>query len=537
MNNKKAIQFDERGRNTLHTLLAHMMADEDTTRFIWDDTLRNAPFPDYMELEKLMIDAIYNMTQAYNGAHPTKENVNNYMITVYGFDAEQDINDIASMSQITSSSDRENMIRQSYANFLSWWQDVKVGMGLENMLATWNGASDLTKDERWEQIQKVHNEISPITKRRDIYRTDDERFDAFMDQHQRAIRLGHSAYPQFPFKKLNEKVNAIYPENPVLISGKSKSGKSLLVAELAEWFAWSQGLYVLVITLESDIRQWETRWWARHFGIPMSAWTKDTLVMDEKNIQHWIPAIDLDNPKWQQFISKDIKREYVERRNVGGGVIVLERTPGWSIPSLSRVINDNQRIADRMGKRLMVICDYLQKSVWANLGRDKELELLTKYANDWKVQAERTKMFSIMFSQETEDKSSGEIKAYGSSIPHTVFQLQLSIQRPPITDKKTHEVKPEYVLDKNRALLKDAFGNIRMYAKEEGDLSGENAKIVIVNANDGSRGAVPVLVEGGMASVIDKERAFELVQNDSGQWVNNPWGIRKFNKISYTSFQ
>lgn len=544
---KSDLKFDDYGKKVLNTLLRNMIGNADTTKFVWNDTLRNAELPEYMTFEKLLIEAVYLITDL--GGYPTKDAILDRLHDYGVQNASESMDRLLQNHSPATGIDLENAIRQNYANFLMWYDDAQREMALDKSMSLWHSTSDMTRAERWDKISRLMNDASPVSMRRDIYFDDAERFQAFADMHQKMIERGKSAYPKFPFQKLNDKINALYPENPMLISALSKRGKSLLLAMMAEWFAWTQGLYVVVITLESDIRQWESRWWARHFGIPVNAWTGETMVMTREKakdvpVPKFYPQIDLRNPKWAHYINQERKLEYIAQRNVAGGHIVLERAPGWAIPKMSKIVNDNQRIADRMGLQLLVAVDYLNKSVWSNLAseRAKEIELMTEYSNQWKVMVEQTKIFSIMMSQETEgDGKSTETKAYGSRIPGTVFQYHLSLKRPSITVQegraKTKTTTPERVCDVNQKQLTDCFGRPRWYAFDEGDLSGMKAYLNIEHANDGGRGKVPLYVEGAMSNICDAETAFQTYKNDSGKIIKNPWGVREYEYIPWEIFQ
>lgn len=329
------------------------------------------------------------------------------------------------------------------------------------------------------------------------------------------------------------------PGPHAFVSNGIVSHNSLMAAVLAEWFAYTQGVYVLLITLESDVEQWERRWWARHFGIPQKAWLGDTefktpLGNSSFETTH-IPQIDLRHPYWAELVSEQRVTEYLQRLNVAGGRLVLERTPGWSITALKKRVMEHLRIAERLGLPLMVFVDYIQKSAWMNLGKERELDLITRYSNEWKLLAEKTQMYSIMFSQESGDAGDG-VKGYGSRIPHTVFQQYVSIQRPQLGSKKPPvPVIEEKVLMKDTEHLRDAFGRLRFYARNEGDFSGRHAYLDIIASNDGERGKVPILIEGGMSNITDPD-APQFIQNHSGERFENPWAVRRYDKVDFSKF-
>lgn len=257
-----------------------------------------------------------------------------------------------------------------------------------------------------------------------------------------------------------------------LISGLPGIGKSILAWVIAEHNAWNLGYDVLMLHGETGTDVLEMRQIARNCGIPFRAQSTGYLNPDDPRIQN----------KLQQF------RERVA--NAPGKLYNIFSVE-WDVNKIRSAIRLFNMQAQRAGKQLIVVIDYLQ-----NIARDgyaNEALALTSICESLKNCANLEDTHIFLFAQETVGEN-GNKEAYGSKGAKQKAQNYISIE---CEDAAPAQDFPVKVWDPNARELvfaKDALGGGRFYHRK-GDKNSAMGTLMIHKCNNGQTGPVSVLFE------------------------------------------
>jgi replicative DNA helicase len=296
---------------------------------------------------------------------------------------------------------------------------------------------------------------------------------------------GKPLAPEFPFKGLNA-MNLMYPGNPVLITAATKAGKSMLAQVLGEFFAWN-GYHVMSLEQETSLDQFAQRRMARNLGIPLAAFIQPVTIDGVEQ-----PPCSRESHYWQRVWSKwdQVLAERSKR-----GMFIHVNTSGVTMAEAAKLIRAQHEQAKRNDTELIVINDYLQKTI----GDDDERQRLARIAGQWKALADQLQIYSIVMSQETTTMD-GEIHPFGSREAGRQFQAHISLQRKAAVGEEPIQA---YVNGRMEH-LRDGMGARRYAARRAGQPSGKAVLKVLLN-NNGPVGDVPVEVEPSYMNIIDED--------------------------------
>lgn len=198
-----------------------------------------------------------------------------------------------------------------------------------------------------------------------------------------------------PWEALSRYVAGVKPGKVILVSGFSGEGKTIVLEELAEWWAM-MGHKVLYITTELTREDMLDRMVCRHTGIP-----------------------------YNELISKSADADQVIRR-VGRQVSAwIGNIDYWETNGASaRVIYGQIRRAEKKGRRLVFI-DYLSEAVGFDTTQRKLKDAIDGFFRTLHTFAKQTGVTFVVASQQTETDQGPRV--FGSSVPNQKCALHIRL--------------------------------------------------------------------------------------------------------------
>jgi len=283
-----------------------------------------------------------------------------------------------------------------------------------------------TTDERYEQAVQILGGVAGVSDSA-ITLSDKQRRDAvmsFFHENTEKIRTGAPLGPSLMLKGFtgekdaqgNVTVEGAIPSlawgDVTIISALRGNGKSTVAGALAEHNAWRLGFDVLFIHLETDHREMEIRSIARNLRVRASH-LRSAPVTADKRLMEGI-------------------EKFFEWRDTRPGQIEYCFCPGWDVFRVENAIRAGRMRAEERGKELVVFIDYLGK-LDESLESDGSAHLMKQISARIKniTQRENAKspVHTFLFSQETQNTTTGKAYTYGSQAVLDSGQVYISLQR------------------------------------------------------------------------------------------------------------
>lgn len=257
-------------------------------------------------------------------------------------------------------------------------------------------------------------------------------------------------------------------------------GKSTLGGIWAEHNAHKLGIDVLYVHNETEQEDFFDR-----------MITRNTLVPTD----YLVNQFDIDNKDDRAY--QKVTEYYDKLENTLGDITFLY-CPGWNVFKINAAIGLARRLADRRGRGLLVIMDYYNLIDATNFSGERS-ERLGQVAFNLREAIKRENLKSkkaggigvhcIVFAQETDNKQTGEVYAFGSKEILQYAQIHISINRTVATAD----------VGMNGSL--NSVGGLRYWCRA-GELSHVIA-LRILKANYDSRGDVTVWMENNMVQIYN----------------------------------
>lgn len=211
-----------------------------------------------------------------------------------------------------------------------------------------------------------------------------------------------------PWEGLSRYVTGIKPGKVILVSGFSGEGKTIVLEELAEWWAM-MGHKVLYITTELTREDMLDRMVCRHTGIP-----------------------------YEELISRNASAEQVMRQ-VGQQVSSwIGNIDYWETNGASaRAIYGQIRRAYTKGRTLIFI-DYLSEAVGFDTTQRQLKDAIDNFIRELHDFAKKTNVNFVIASQQT--LTDQEPRAYGSSVPNQKSALHLRLKTEKAKESRIYTV-------------------------------------------------------------------------------------------------
>lgn len=267
-------------------------------------------------------------------------------------------------------------------------------------------------------------------------------------------------------------------------------GKSTLGGVWAEHNAHKLGIDVLYIHNETEQEDFFDR-----------MITRNTLVPTD----YLVNQFDIDNvndPAHQKVT------EFYDKLDNTKADITFLYCPGWNVFKINAAIGLARRLADRRGRGLLVIVDYYNLIDATNFSGERSERLgqvafnLREAIKKENVRAKKAGgigVHCIVFAQETDNKATGEVYAFGSKEILQYSQIHISINR------------TLAMSDCSMGGEKNTVGGVRYWCRG-GELS-HITTLKILKANYDSRGDVEVWIENNMVQVYNPKKTASIPIN------------------------
>ena len=407
------------------------------------------------------------------------------------------------VEQVMKERSPQGLVKLPAYRFYDWLQWSRMEKAADTAKKLIINPDGRTIGEVAQEIQRVFANASPLMASITVATPFEQYLDwrAFQIEKNRAKREGRTYNVNFPFKELNELISGIRIGDPILITAASGLGKTTVANCLVEYWAWTQDLYTIYVSQETDDKYLNQRRMARMMGIPTQYNERDVPQADDVIV----PMFDPEVYPWSEMDS--IMQERLRDMEKLHDLYTISGR-GAQVEEVMKQIAHHCEIAAHKGKEVIVVWDYLQKFDWSRYpfrGDSAERLGLARVAQRIKNGTQQLKFRSVVFSQESDSELSGKDieagkpnkpKPFGSGEAHKVMQVHLSLQRPTAihdeevmwTDPETHELRQ----------IRDCVGNWRYYARK-GEPSGENAWLELLKGNDDApRGRARIRFEGAL---------------------------------------
>ena len=259
-------------------------------------------------------------------------------------------------------------------------------------------------------------------------------------------------------------------------------GKSTLGGIWAEHNAHVLGIDVLYIHNETDQVDFFDRQITRNTNVPTD---------------YLVNQFDIDNPNDKAYQKVT---EYLTNLENTKAEITFLYCPGWNVFKINAAIGMARKLADRKGRGLLVIVDYynlIDASMFPGERSEKlgqvafNLRECIKRENVKSKKAQGIGVHCIVFAQETDNKTTGEVYAFGSKEILQYSQVHISINRTVST------------IDATMGGALNTVGGKRMWCRV-GELS-HITNLRILKANYDSRGDVVIWIENDMVNAFNPQ--------------------------------
>lgn len=232
---------------------------------------------------------------------------------------------------------------------------------------------------------------------------------------------GNDIGPTFHLAGLRRLIPAIPKGNAVVITARTKFGKSWTAAELADWIALNQkNFYVVLFAVETTPEENEDRFAARVLQV-----RGDLILNKEKKV-------DPRTPENQTKINRAnaFRKSRLIKNN---STLKYVYAPGTTPHTFGRYVVKWKKEAARLGQELVVIADYFQAFTFNSGLHLGEATVLNRAANFFKMLTAKHGIWLFMFAQDDPNlpykNNSTDIIIRGGRDIGIRFQIYIRIER------------------------------------------------------------------------------------------------------------
>lgn len=456
----------------LHSLLSDLFSDiESQLDHMGSDIITSDLIPDDLPVEKAIMRGFELCEE--KGVLPIPENVALLSLS-------KDEKTLEFCRQLASKANEHSLIR---ANAI-WWKSF-IEQELLNRAS--KEISELAKmdygDVHEKQSMMLDRLISlPLQDKKQTFTRID-----IIEQLSEAQIKRVEAYEQnkvlgsiLHLEGLREAVPVLNDGDVTLITAPPKAGKTTCVMYLSEANTIQNDIDVLVLLAETSPKTIEERFIAKDLLIPGWALRKG--------------IVDLTKTPYKKAYESYIESE----ENIWNtlGRVYFQYIAGFKISQIASEIRIHKRLADKRGRTLLVIIDYLQRIAKPN--RQSDVEAIALISNSLKDIAVRYDCHIILFSQETlssEANNRGDSRAHGSNTPIFVAQNHIAL--------KVLNCTRNILVEDEDGALHNRLGRERYWQKAGRNKRQSVVRFDIIRTNNDDTGSAYAAIENELFLMTD----------------------------------
>lgn len=481
---KAKLLFGKGQKDVLRSLIANLIGERDRLGEMHRWRVYPDFVPDSMEFESAALRAIYFLRQ--NGAPPTRENILASLSVEF-----EDCTERLDSLMTWQTDDRSVLTLASSLG--SWSQKQKMSLSVDIMKQIVADPT-VTMEDAYSQCLALLQQCALISAAQQST-TDREAHEEWLAYHRKNVenfKQGKILGPRLPWQSTYRLIPYLSPGEPLLLYGHTGYGKTFLAQQIAEHIAYKLGGYnVLFLHFETDRKRLITRVMSRKLKVQSDVLEQGYAIEhDGYGNESRIP-FSLDAPENISDVA-DILEE-IEGLEQTAGKLIYKHCNGDSLYDVEAEILNQINRAIEDGRKLVVICDYMQVIRWSDvygqgLGEPQGMRFM---ANHFKSMCEKyneipgfeDSMYAIMVAQDaSHNEYETSVTIRGGLEPSKRFQQAVRIWR-----DRAEEDMP---YTKNMVPQKDRLGwPIFLHRKDE--LSSV-IKLVVLKNNNGPTGSARI---------------------------------------------
>lgn len=425
------LKFSKGQKDVLKSLIANLIGDRDRVNEMHKWRVYPDFVPEEMDFESAALRIIYFLRQ--NGMPPTEENV----LTSLSVEFENSHERLDSL--LTWRTDDGSVLTLA-SSLGSWAQKQKMSLAVDTMKQVVSD-NTVTMTDAYSQCLALLQQCAVLgTTTQSV--SDLDAHDEWLTYHRKNVenaKDGKLLGPRLPWRSTYELIPYISPGEPLLFYGHTGYGKTFLAQQIAEYIAYKMGGYnVLYLHFETDQKRLITRVMSRKLKVRADILEQGYSIDFDEQGHESRKVFSLDAPENVDDV-RNI-REELKTLEATMGRLEYKHCNGDSLYDVDAEILDqiNHAVAD--GRKLVVICDYMQVIRWSDvygqgLGEPQGMRFMANHFKDMcekynEIPGFQDSMYAIMLAQDASfNENEVSVTIRGGLEPSKRFQQALRIWR------------------------------------------------------------------------------------------------------------